>query len=113
MFENIEIYETIYHYEGVVETYRKKTTRSDANRAGISRKMTGGANLLKISDDISSCTGKHQKIYVDCTSYRSKLTCMFHDTEHSSDQCKFLNDFGAMYSTVRIFKGIRNEPTFP
>ena len=39
MFERMYIAESIYEF--VVKSYYKKPTRSDANHAGISRKMKG------------------------------------------------------------------------
>ena len=55
-------------------------------------------------------SGKHRKRYIDHTNDRPKLTCFIHGPGHSSDECKFLVEFGSKYSKIRYTKDCGNEP---
>ena len=82
MFERMEIYNNIY--ERVVEPYYKKTARANTNCAGHSRKMMEEAITSTIYSNTSRYYGKHNQRYIDCPSYRSKITCLIYGNTHSS-----------------------------
>ena len=42
---------------------------------------------------------------------RSKLTYMVHVSDHSSEQCKFINNFGTGYNIISHFKEGGHGPT--
>ena len=76
MFKHMDIAESIY--KGVVEPSHKKTTRSDANRAGHSRLSRGEAALSNPYSKISESAGKRRKRYVDYLKDKYKPTCLIH-----------------------------------
>ena len=54
-------------------------------------------------------TGKRRKQYVD-RSKRKLKTYSIHGPGHSSDECKVLGDFGAMYANSKPTKDCGNHP---
>ena len=46
---------------------------------------------------MSECSGKHRKMYVDYLKGKSKPTFLINGPVHSSDECKFLVEFGSNY----------------
>ena len=82
MFEPMEIAESIY--EGLVETSYKKTTQSDANRAGHSRYKRGEAASSWTRPEKGEINGKRIKRHVDSPLGKSK-TCLIHGPGHSSE----------------------------
>ena len=49
-------------------------------------------------------SGNLNQRYVDHSIDKSKLTCLIHGNFHSSEQCKFINDFGTKYAAGSPFK---------
>ena len=82
MFEHMEISESIY--EGVVEPYYKRNTRTDANRAGNSRQKRREAASSRTRPGKGESAGKHRKGYVNSLTGKSK-TCLVHGPGHSSE----------------------------
>ena len=105
----MEISEVIY--EGAVEPSYKKTTRVDSNRDGNSRQMSGVSASSKAYSEVGNHSGNLNQRYIDHLIDRSKLTYLMHGNFHSSEQCKFLNDFGTRYDARRTLKELRQEPT--
>ena len=58
---------------------------------------------------MSGCDGKCNKIYLDCTSEKSKPTYLVNVNELSSEKCKCLNNFATRYAETRNFKEGRHE----
>ena len=87
-----------YIYEGVVEPYYKKTTRADANRACLRRKMRGEYASSTTYSNRNYGSVKRRKRYVDNPNDRPKLTCLVHCPVHSAYECMVLGDFGYKYS---------------
>ena len=98
----MEIAENIY--ESVVEPSYKKTTRVDSNRDGNSRQMSGVSASSKAYPEVGNHSVNLNQRYIDHPRYRSKLTYLVHGNVHSSEECKFLNEFGTRYSESRTFK---------
>ena len=54
-------------------------------------------------------TGKRRKRCVDFSKRNLKI-CSIHGNGHSSDECKVLGDFGAMYANSKHTKDHGNHP---
>ena len=104
----MEIAEIIY--EGAVEP-SYKITILDYKRSGNIRKIMGVAASSKSYSEVVNHSGNLNQRYVYHSIDKSKLTCLIHGNFHSSEQCKFINDFGARYDARRTFKERRQEPT--
>ena len=72
----MEIVDSIY--EGGVEHYYKKTTRSYANRAGHMREIRGETASSKNFSEMIESAVNHRKRHVDHTEDRSRQTCLIH-----------------------------------
>ena len=108
IFERMEIAE--YIYEGVLEPSYKKPTRTDARRAGQSRKMRRETALSNTQSEMSESSDKRRKSYVDHPKDRSKKTFLIHDPGHLSYECQFLGDFGYKYFKIRTTKYQGHDP---
>ena len=73
--------------------------------------MIGVSASSKAYSEVGNHSGNLNQRYIDHPRYRSKLTYLVHGNVHSSEECKFLNEFGTRYSASRTFKYIRQEPT--
>ena len=98
-------------YAGFVEPSNKKPTRVDSNHPVLIRKMRGEDALSTAYSNMSGSSGKCIKSYVYHPKDRTKITCLIHGSENTSDECKFLGDFGTKYSKNRPNKYCRHEPT--
>ena len=96
MIDPMEITECIQ--EDLVKPCYKKTTWSDANRAGHSSKMIGETASSNNYPKMSDIASKGRKRYVYHMKYRPKATRLIHGSGHSSDERKVLGDFGSKYS---------------
>ena len=85
MFEPIKIAESTY--EGDLEPSYIKPPRSDANRAGHSRKIGGEYALPNTYSGMIESAGKHRKRYLDYMEDISKQTCLICGSENLSDEC--------------------------
>ena len=86
-----------------------KTTRSDPNSAGHSRKKRGefpSSNTYSQTSDISV---KHKKRYLDYLEGNLKPTCIIHGPVNLSHESKALGDFGSKYSKCRPTKDCGNN----
>ena len=101
MFEHIEIAEIVY--EGVVTPSSKKTTRSEANCTGLSRKKRVEASSSNNHPTTYGCTGNRRKQYVDFLKSELKNR-LIHGLGHSSDECKVLGEFGTKYDKIQTTK---------
>ena len=105
---HVDIAEIIYEV-AVEPPY--KITRLYSKRAGNIRKIRGVAASSKSYSEVVNHSGNLNQRYVDHSIDKSKLTCLIYGKFHSSEQCKFLNDFGARYDARRTFKERRQDPT--
>ena len=106
----MEIAEIIYEVS-VEPSY--KINRVDSKRAGNIRQIRVVAASSKSYSEVVNHSGNLNQRYVDHSIDKSKLTCLIHGNFHSSELCKFLNDFGARYDARSTFKERRQEPTSP
>ena len=82
----------------------------DANCAGHSRKTRRESASSNNYSEISESVVKHRKMYVDYLKDKSRQTCIIYHPDHSSDECKFLGDFGSKYSKSRSTKERGHDP---
>ena len=102
-----EIAESIYEF--VVETYHKKPTQVDANRAGHIRQNRGEAALSWTCPNNGESAGKCRKRHVDSLEGES-YTSPIHVPGNSSEECKVLGEFRTKYANSRPTKYFSRSP---
>ena len=63
----------------------KKSAIEDANRAGHNRQMIGKSTSSKMYPNMGKPSGKRKQRYIPNPRDQSKLTCIIHVPEYSSD----------------------------